>query len=289
MKIILCFTVLIQIIKITFSYKSLPIILNTNKEITFPVNSTCLELTINNMYQNIDFNIRLASISKFLISNKRIDDFINLNDIPKCHSESDICLEYILPNEIKYLNNYCTHSLFLYACADSNDISNARVNITNSVNKVNGCRPIEKNIDSNCASLGSNCINIDKCSNKCEYLNCKGDTNEYNLCVPLSTPEKRKEICSLFGRKVSSFSTRNCVPSRINDTNFDEVLQPKDTRLYKLFAVIIGVIIFGIIMSSFYYRLKLKEYGVPPFEPPSYMPGFIYPRQDKGDKFLSRQ
>ena len=256
-------------------------------------NSTCFEIKINNMYQNINITIEAENISKFLITNSKLDNTLSNDFIPKCSADSQLCLEYINTSYTEYLSNYCSKQIFIYGCSEdleknSVEVKESSIFVKNLINKSKGCSPIQRTLWSDCASLGSNCDNIDFCSKKCESLTCSIEDKEYKICSPILTHEQRKDVCSSVLTN-SNITFSSCNPSKINKVDVVNAGEnPSDNRFLKLLTILIGVMIFGIIMSSFYYRIKLKEHGVPPFEPPVYMPGFIYPRPQKEGQFITK-
>lgn len=275
-----------------YSIQNYQMALNFEQKYTFN-NSTCFEIKINNMYQNIDITIEAKNISKFLITNSKLDNSQSNEFIPKCSADSQLCLEYINTSKTEYLSNYCSKQIFIYGCSENlesslEEVKESSISVKNVINKLKGCSPIQRTLWSDCASLGSNCDNIDLCSKKCESLTCSKEDKEYKICSPVLTNQQRKDVCSsLLTESTVTFSS--CNPSIINKidvVNADG--NPSDNRFLKLLTILIGVMIFGIIMSSFYYRIKLKEHGVPPFEPPVYMPGFIYPRPQKEGQFITK-
>ncbi len=267
------------------------LLLNSLESFQYNDNS-CFEIVSNNFYQNIELDITANGISKLIITNQKINiskAFTNNTLIfPFCPTDSQICLEYVNTDTISYFSNYCSLHVYIYGCKDASHPSTKNiVSVKSHVNKGVGCIPIEKTVWTDCAGLNNNCINPNTCSIKCEKLTCNSNDKSYSICTPIQSTEKRKATCSEFFSD-SQVSVQQCTPSKDNKTDIEESSNDySSNRFIKLLAIMIGVIIFGIIMSSFYYRIKLKEHGVPPFEPPFYMPGFIYPRPEKQGKFIN--
>ena len=183
--------------------------------------------------------------------------------------------------------------------------------INASIDKTRGCSTIHKSIWSDCASLGSNCTDPKYCNTKCEYLKCSNNSNiastadnnnnnstnittnnvlnnsnnNLNLCIPIMENDNdRANLCSMVIKSEAiKMTSSKCNPSKDNinqNDNLNNSIKENSSsnKFFKILSIFIGVLILGIVMSSFYYRIKLKENGVPPFIPPSFMPGFVYPR-----------
>ena len=298
--------------------------LNSQQRLYLEYNS-CFAIKITHLYQHIELSINSDEIKKLVITNVNIipatvdTNFSNFIDnfIPKCDANASVCLEHIYPSNIEYISSICTVSTYIYGCTKDIDFTkeeNKKISkdipyilVNSSIDKTKGCTTIQKTVWSDCAALGTNCVNPKLCNSKCEYINCsinkenesdqisnnstnvekkvENSNDDINFCVPLMENDNdRANLCSMVIKSESiKMVTTKCKPSKDNinkndNLNNETKANSTSNKFFKVLSIFIGVLILGIIMSSFYYRIKLKENGIPPFVPPSFMPGFIFPR-----------
>lgn len=281
-------------------------------------NDECFVIRINQLYQNIDISLENFNIAKLIITHTKIEE--DESKYPVCPNNSTVCQEHIFPSKIIYSSKFCVLSTFIYGCANiKHDVDvnkNNTVSIVTKVNQKKPCIPLSTDNDKECASLGNNCDNNTACYNKCEKLSCYNykendnstdtdsdneantdqleKTQELNMCVPRSSDKQREALCrdvlssSLnvgFSYKTceSSFSNKKDLLAFQKEANNAEL--KNQNNFLKVLCVIIGILIVLLLLSSLYYRTKIKESGVPPFTPPGFMPGFLFPKAKK-ENFL---
>lgn len=260
--------------------------LNDNRDFNID-KSTCLTIKIPQMYQSSFLKIESKNVVRILLTD--IYDSKQTNKIPTCHSNSTVCSEYDNTDNIEYLNSICSLNLYVIACTDEN-VEFGAISIKSSFNKTQGCNPINRGHFEDCLSLSSDgkCSNPSLCSTKCEELSCNFNGERRTFCMPKIKDFEMtyNQFCSTtFNTKESTFTTKKCEPNSSNQFNKPD---NKESSFYKTIAVLVGIAILAIIVSSFYYRLKLKEEGIPPFNPPEFMPGFIYPRPKKDALLINK-
>lgn len=315
------------IIKLTkqFEYTSNKILLDQEKTFNIPYNK-CFLIRANHLFQHLDIAIKAKGISKLIITNEKIID--ESTSYPQCNKNSTICYELIYPTQAEYQSNYCVLSTYIYGCAadkdtssnaidnnnnnstaieqsstsDSSDSSNsieiassATINVMASLNQTKTCIPFKETLEIDCSQLGDKCANPDVCVNKCEYLQCyDGEATSTdslattNLCIPQTTAETKQSLCSnIHPTKKVNFTSTPCTSKKESFTELEE--ESKENKFFKVVSIIIGILIVILLISSLYYRVKVKDEGIEPFTPPSFFPGFLFPRPKKEETFLSNK
>lgn len=264
------------------SFKTL---LNSKNDYNIAINK-CFLIKVNHLFQHITLNINSQGIKRIIITNEKIDNF-NIKTL--CNSNSLMCFEYNNPKIINYVSNYCILSTYIYGCNISL-FEQGIINISSNLNKEKNCISNKNNLFVECSKLSERCNNVDYCFTNCEYLNCINNSDiqkgKISLCIPKSKDEIKKELCeNIFTSKLVSYESIPCESNR--DLNKINSSESKQNKLFKSISIIIGIIIVLLILSSLYYRIKLKENGYPPFEAPFFIPGFIFPKPKKVNNFIS--
>ena len=288
------------IIKITLGLEliSHKLLLDSEQEFIIP-QGKCFVLRINHLYQYFKLEIESQGVNKLIITNDKIE----LNtEYPQCVGNSTSCFEHIYPSKIEFVSKYCVLSTYVYGCATEvkdNVNATALVKASTTLDQMKKCLPFISSLETECAKLGNKCNDEKVCINKCEYLSCfspknnSTDTNEnndvYNFCVPSSTAETKQNICnSIYPSEKVEFKSTPCKSKNNYPIKEQTDTESEDNKFLKFVAIVIGILIVLLLLSALFYRVKLKEDGVPPFSPPEYMPGFLFPRPKKEDVFMTK-
>lgn len=264
---------------------------NTEDTINIPANK-CVEISLNTLYQNTLIEIKPNEISKLIISDKKLS--LTSTNILNCEINSHFCYEYIYSESISFTSNLCASKILIYACSsltnniipvNSEDENNNSVEVSktsnvNIKNKISSspCKYTNLNEEIFCSFQNiDSCSDNSKCYNICEKLNCVSESENISLCINKKSVSKKREICeNLLKSNVISSNSIECT----SNIQFPNDKKNKEVNIYKTFAIIIGVVIVIILLLSLYYRVKIKENGTPPFNPPNFMPGFLFPREN---------
>jgi hypothetical protein len=264
----------------------------------------CKELIIPNNYKKLLLNLEAEKLSRVLITDKRIEKCEEYQDISKCCSRnSTFCIENINLIKNDFRLNYCIDYTYIYACnfkplQDSLNQSEVGLNetskntreevvnlaVTTAIVRGQGCHTTEFIPETACSSIGLvSCKDAQKCSNECNYVECRKESNNPEtrvlaMCLPSKlTNEDIMNRC----RNHVSFSESSPQIFKITcDKKEEEYIPDKSSHsFFKFLLILMGVLILLIFISSVYYRFKMGMDGIPPFEPPSFSPNFIFPRQ----------
>lgn len=254
---------------------------NTDDNLNIPSNK-CLEITFNTLFQHVLIEIEPREVNKMIITDKKLS-ISNGQNLINCDKNSLFCYEYIYPQKMKFSSNYCISKFFLYACSsvnnNSGDLSDSRIPNIKFNNKIeqmqcNLYQNKEEDIFCSLQNIDS-CIDNSKCYNICEKLMCKSESESISLCIKKESESSKRKICeNLLKTNVISSNSEECK----SNIKSPKDKKNKETQIYKTLAIIIGVIMLFILLLSFYYRIKIKNNGNPPFNPPNFMPGFLFPR-----------
>jgi hypothetical protein len=173
--------------------------------------------------------------------------------------------------------------------------------ITSSVVKGQGCQTTEFVPETECSSIGLvSCKDEKKCSAKCSYIECrkdatKPDTRVFGMCLPSKyTEDDIINRCKnhIYFSNYTLLDTTADTPTpavpipqifRLNCAKKEaevEILPNQSSHaFFKFLLIITGVLILSTFIISVYYRFKMSITGVPPFDPPAFVPNFILPRQ----------
>lgn len=162
--------------------------------------------------------------------------------------------------------------------------------LTTSIIKGQGCITTENFEETKCSSLGIEaCQDKQSCSPKCSYVECRKERNDpyskvFSLCLPSQLNDL--EMISRCKNHIDFVEPEQITPQLYRkDCNKEismedeEVQKESSHSFFKFLLVIFGVIVLTTFIASVYYRFKVSIDGVPPFEPPSIFPNFIFPRQ----------
>jgi hypothetical protein len=268
------------------------LLLDSDQEFKIP-QGKCFLLRVNHLYQYFKLEIDSQGLNKLIITNDKLE---LSTGYPQCIGNSTSCFEHIFPSKIDYVSKYCVLSTYIYGCATEvkeNVNSTAIVKASTTLDQTKKCIPFKSSLETECAKLGNKCNDEKVCINKCEYLSCFSSNTDnkevFNLCIPSGSNENRLSICnSIYPSESVEFKATPC-KSKI-DYPLKEKLdtESEDNKFLKFIAIVIGILIVILLLSSLFYRVKLKEDGVPPFTPPEYMPGFLFPRPKKEDVFMTK-
>lgn len=243
--------------------------------------SECLIMKIPQVYQTSVLNIESKNVGKLVLTDRMI--FGENMTSASCHIEAKVCSEYINASSINYVNSVCSLNFYVIACMEQNEVEEPiSISLETRFSKSQGCNPIHPGENESCFQFGENCSDPSKCSTICQTLICSKASKTQSFCVPRSeTYLNYRTICSIAynsNQNGISYSLKDCEPNSSNRLSNPNL---QVTVFYKSIAVVFGLIVLAIIVSSFYYRLKLKENGFAPFRAPNIIPEFIFPNPRK--------
>jgi hypothetical protein len=251
----------------------------------FDVKQGCKEITIPNNFKKLLLKLKSTNLDKVLITDLKIDKCDDKNDIANCcQKNSTFCLENLNPTQNDFRLNYCIDYTYLYACA-GNNTGNSSIQIESDIVRGQGCVIAEFIPETECSSMGlASCKDPNTCSRKCTYTECRKNANDpsskvFSLCLPNSmTQSEIENKCHNhieFTNKKPEIYTLRC-----NRTHEDEEYEKRESShtFFKFLAVIFGVTVFTLFISSVVFRFKKNMDGTPLFDPPEFCPNFIYPR-----------
>jgi hypothetical protein len=164
------------------------------------------------------------------------------------------------------------------------------ITLKTSVIRGQGCQTTEYLSDTECSSFGLNsCKDKKKCSAICSYVECRKDYKDANskvfsMCLPSKLADS--EVINRCKNHVAFYEPSMVTPQifRVNcdkkdENGGDSVQKVGSHSFFKFLLVIFGVFLLSTFIASVYYRFKLSFDQIPPFEPPSFVPNFIFPRQ----------
>lgn len=272
------------------------LLLDSDQEFLVP-QGKCFLIRVNHLYQYFKLDIESQGLSKLIITHDKLD---LKTEYPQCLGNSTNCFEHVYPSKVEFVSKYCVLSTLLYGCAtDLKDNSNttAILKASTTLDQTKSCIPFKSSLETECAKLGNKCVDEKVCINKCEYVSCFGTKNDvsnqtkdsYNVCVPAGTTEYKQSLCNnLFPSEKVEFKSTPCKSKISYPLQKQEDLESEDNKFLKFLAIVIGVLKVVLLLAALFYRVKLKEDGVPPFTPPEYMPGFLFPRPKKEDVFMAK-
>lgn len=267
---------------------SINILLSSRMSIPIKRN-TCKEISIPNNFKKLNLTLISSGISEILLTDKRISQCQNQNQKYQsftmsncCDENSTFCMNNINPSYNYFHLYYCLEESYIYIC--SKNVTNSHLSITVNVIKGEGCQIAEYFEETECATTGLiNCKNQNTCNNKCQYIECLNDKQNFlfDMCLPVNFTETDiLERCSEHvdflpnGKyKVQVCQNKN---ESIDRGNIGHHL------LVKVILILFGVFLLGLYMSSIYYRFKIKlDINRAPFTPPWWCPNFLFPRVNK--------
>lgn len=187
---------------------------------------------------------------------------------------------------VNYLTSTNTDSAKIKPNAEENIIF-GNLEIKTDIVKGEGCTTAEYLAETECATLGLlNCLDQNKCNKECVYVECRKDYEDtkskvFSMCLPQSLRDS--DISLRCGYHVA-FKNSEPQPFKVNCTNTNDIygisLNKKESShtFFKFLLIIFGVFMLALFISSVYYRYHWTNYKTEPFDPPSFCPNFIYPR-----------
>jgi len=283
---------------LTFEIHLEDIKLEQNYE-NIPISSECKEIHIPNRYTQIILKTNLTNVGKLLITDIKLEDinsFSNTNTYCSLYNSS-ICSEVINPSFYDFKVDYCIESLFIYACPSKQQLSwidstlswlnkdkkvNSFISISTKVNSSPGCNSLEFSPYSQCGSLGlSNCRSNNNCLKKCAYYECNtNDKTVFSMCLPeLTTYEEVLERCKAHVDFINFTPIINKQICNYTITQSENLIDYQQSHgFFKIVCVFMGITILATFMISVYFRYKVSNDNVQPFNVPNFCPNFIFPR-----------
>ncbi len=268
------------------------------------IENECREIIIPNNFKKLVLNLESDKLSRVLITDKRVEKCDETEELSKCCSRnSTFCIDNVNPTKNDFRLNYCIDFTYLYACnfgqkslennttLNSSEIAKntsepvkSSIYLATSVVKGQGCHTTEFIAETACSSIGLvSCKDPQKCTSDCSYVECRKDLGDatsrvFATCLPSKLTNE--DITNRCKNHVAFEKSAPQVFKLTCDKKDETYIPDKSSHsFFKLLMIIMGVLILVIFISSVYYRFKMGIDGIPPFDPPSFAPNFIFPRQ----------
>lgn len=249
--------------------------------------------------------------SKFNKIGFHLLDFYNINTVMitsrlpiacnQCDSKAEICqsstIDYEKEGETRKTSQFvnffwklCLDELFIII-TQSNDVVNLQVNentdeissflIDSTFYEGSPCVIDKETSLSHCAESS-----IDDCRSclrqGCSVIECGNVSggkfiHHFDICVSsYLIPTEKESICKEF-KSLSTFNKASQV-----ECDFDNLEGYSNLSIFFVFILVASVIVLSIVIV--YYNIYLIKNGEPPFEPPTYFPIFLFPRESEMTK-----
>lgn len=269
----------------------------------------CLEIIIPNNFKKLLLNLESENLKRVLITDRRVEKCNEDEDLSKCCSKnSTFCIENVMPTKNDFRLNYCIDYTYLYACTFANTFNNQSIQgndtdleksnntqifqapsvgyifVKTGIIKGQGCHTTEFIPETACSSIGLvSCKDSQKCMQECNYVECrkdaeKADSKVFAMCLPSKL--SNEDILNRCRNHVEFEESSPHIYKITCDKKDEDYVPDKSSHsFFKFLLIVMGIIILVTFISSVYYRFKMGMDGIPPFDPPSFTPNFIFPRQ----------
>lgn len=283
--------VILFILFISISYQmSLPenIIIGNKQELNFQINEsgidTCNIYKLNTQYNKIGFHLLdFSNIDSILISNKFPIE------CGKCDESAEVCQKSTISNPTQFVNFYwklCLNELFIVVSpivvkSTEDDTKNkASLTIDSTFYKNSPCVLRQETHLSICAeSKIEDCRSCKR--NGCSVVECGNTSNGnfvhfFDICLAndLKNDEKEK-VCQEFDG-IKTFNKKKAL------CEFEDLEGYSTASVILIFILSAFVIVFSLVVV--YYNVYLLKHSEPPFEPPTFFPIFLFPRESESNK-----
>lgn len=238
-----------------------------------------------------DFNLNYCIRSTYLYACKLNPDTNSTSRILQEDTTQSTDENLNSPNNTNLMFNNSDSSYKTYQNNSSLIQSNSGpgiVTIDLSIIKDEGCQTAEFIPEVACSTLGlQNCKDPNFCSDRCVYVECRTEmenpnAREFSMCLPYNLTEN--DITNRCRNHITFSDSQPYVYKKYcernpNDQSNNEFIGISSHSFFKLLVFIMGVFVILLFIASVYYRFS-KKYNddIPPFEAPSYIPNFIFPK-----------
>lgn len=198
--------------------------------------------------------------------------------------------------EFNHAMGVCTDKIYLHVFAngDSSSFPNETPQkigiLTTKFNLARQCAiSVKENtiLALKCATLSQEqCYSDDECNDECQWVSCtynslskKDNFKEFTLCLPANIYAEDK-ICldhfDFFSSPNKRFSFKKCG----YPLNSHKMPGTEGVTVGIVGIILLLILIFGFIVSIFYYRWSLSKKKIIPFTPPNFCPEWVYPRYE---------